>query len=49
MQRTHSMTPLTDAKHIKRIVREEKVEAGSEAFRRRADDLMYKTFGIKRQ
>lgn len=49
MQRSYSMTPFADAEHITRIVREEKVEAGSEAFRRRADDLMYKTFGIKRQ
>jgi hypothetical protein len=48
--RTYSMTPMDISlmTTYERIVKENKIEAGSDAFHKRAQELVEKTYGIKR-
>ena len=48
--RTYSMTPMDISlmTTYERIIKENKIEAGNEAFHKRAQELVEKTYGIKR-
>lgn len=49
MQRTYSITPVRsiEIKEYERVIPERKIESGSEAFHRRAKELIKKTYGIE--